>query len=230
VTGTPESENPRIAGYAAYTSPVPIPAETRTRGIVMASTARAAIRRGEADAESQARAALEVLVDAFLVDRRGNRDCFLRAHALGRRISLRFGCRWRYDPDSDAYSNSCGVLALHSRFGLSPGGPTVGACSICGARDFECDHVPGRRYDGRYCQRIIMEWDVREVSLVPIPRDPRCFRVHFPISRAEVEKFKGGPLRPGECPVCDHCLVCDGIRGPSEEDLDPSTWPPLPVG
>ena len=225
-----EARGPLIAGYAAYTSPVPPAGATRARGIAMAGAAGAAMAAGSADAEEQARAALEVLVDAFLLNRRGNRDCFDRAHALGRTINRRFGCAWSFDAERNVYENTCGVLALHNRLGLSPGGPTVGACSICGASDFQCDHVPGRRYEGRFCQRVIVEFNLEEISLVTVPRDPRCYRVHFPKPREEVERLRGRPLRRGEQPLCSHCEGCAGIEGASEEDLDPSRWDSLPQG
>jgi len=187
------------------------------------------IRDGDPDAEAKARAALELLVDAFLIDRRANRDCFARAHVLGMRISRTFGCRDSFDPDQDHYVNACGVLALHNRFGLSPGGPTVGCCSICGAGDFECDHVPGRTYNGAICHRVVTEFDVREISLVRVPRDPRCFRIMRPRTRTEVEATPDDQLAPGELPVCRHCEGCSGRFGARDDDLDPSRWGRLPA-
>jgi hypothetical protein len=194
----------------------------------MAAASRNAIKAGAADAEVQARAALEILVDAFLVDRQGNRDCFARAHALGRRVNLTFGCHASYDSDSDCYGNDCGILALHSRFGLSPGGPTVGICTVCGAGDFECDHVPGRLYEGQVCRRVIREWDVREVSVVSVPHDPRCYRINRVETRDVVERALGRALKEDELPECRHCQECRGT--PSTDDLDPSRWTALPRG
>jgi hypothetical protein len=220
----------RIGGYAAYTSPIPAALPTRLRAIAMEREAREALEHDEAEAEERAREALELMVEAFLLDRSENRDCFAAAHSLGREVNLRFGCPWSFDTDRDTYENACGVLALHNRFGLSPGGPTVGCCSICRAGDFECDHVPGRRYDGERAHRVITQFDLREISLVTVPRDPRCYRVHFPKSRQEVERLRGRPLGPGDQPVCEHCRDCPGGEGPSAEDLDPDSWDPLPEG
>ena len=219
-----------IGGYAAYTSPIPDALPARLAAVATAEAAAVAIGKGETGAEEQGRQALELLVEAFLLDRGANRDCFTLAHRLGGEIERRFGCPWTFDPGRDAYENACGVLALHNRFGLSPGGPTVGECSICGAGDFECDHVPGRRYGGERAHRVITEFDMREISLVSVPRDPRCYRVHFPKSRQEVEHRHGGPLRPGEKPICTHCRECTGSEGPGADDLDPSRWKPLPEG
>lgn len=218
----------QIVGHAAYFSPVPAPAAAREAGIEAARAARAAGRNGDADAEQHARAALELLVDAFLVDRVGNSDCFTRAHALGLWINRRFGCRETYDPEDESYVNKCGVLALHSRIALSPGGTTTGICSICGAGDFECDHVSGRLYDGEPCYRTIVEWKLAEISLVRVPHDPRCYRIAVPRAKAEVEATLGKKLAPGESPECHHCATCEGRYGPNADDLDPSRWEDLP--
>lgn len=220
----------KIAGYAAYFEPLPSPKLLSTRGMAMTLRAEAALAASDPDAERLARSAIEVLVDAFLADRRGNRACFTLAHKLGQAVNQRFGCRWMYDADSESYSNACGVLALHSRIAVSPGGPAFSICSICAAGDFQCDHVPGRVYQGQRCFREITEWRIEEISLVRIPRDPRCYRVHTPVSKREAERAKGGPLEPDERPICEHCRDCYGTRGPTEEDLDPSAWPDLPDG
>jgi hypothetical protein len=52
--------------------------------------------------------------------------------------------------------------------------------------------------------------------------------VHTPVSKRKAERIKGGPLEPYERPICEHCRDCYGTEGPTEEDLDPSTWPDLP--
>jgi hypothetical protein len=219
-----------IAGYAAYFNPLPSPKLLTARGMAMALRAEVALAADDPDAERQARSAIEVLVDAFLTDRRGNRACFTLAHRLGRAVNQRYGCQWKYDTDSESYTNACGVLALHSRIAASPGGPAFSTCSICSASDFQCDHVPGRIYQGQRCFREITEWPIEEISLVRIPRDPRCYRMHTPVSKQEAERVKGGPLGANVRPICEHCHGCYGIRGPTEEDLDPSTWPVLPNG
>ncbi len=218
----------RIAGYGAYFTPLPPPNALSAKALAMALQAEAALVADEADAEQRARSAIEILVDAFLADRKGNRACFAIAHKLGRTLGRRYGCPLQLDAEAGTYTNACGILALHSRIALSPGGPAFAECSICGAGDFECDHVPGRIYDGKPCFRKIVDWHIEEVSLVRVPRDPRCYRVRRLTTVSEVEEARGRPLLPGERPVCEHCQDCYGVDGPSEEDLDPASWPDLP--
>jgi hypothetical protein len=187
-----------------------------------------AARMNSADAEASLRTAIEVLVDAFLADRDANADCFTRAHKLGAEVNKRFGCLWDFDSRDKHFVNKCGILALHKRFGLSPGGATLSVCSICGASDFGCDHVDGEEYEGQRCSWRVSHWNAAEVSVVTIPADPRCYRVQHPVSIAEAEQANGGPLDVGQRPTCNHCALCMGIYGPKDEDLDPSTWPSLP--
>jgi hypothetical protein len=134
------------------------------------------------------------------------------------------------DDDGRHWSTQCGILALHQRLGSSPGGPTLGECSICGARDFECDHIPGESYDGARCVRIIVEWDLREISLVPFPNDPRCYRVFTAYPVEDVEQARGRPLLPGEAPLCTHCRDCYGHAGATAEAVDQGLWPIPAIG
>lgn len=219
-----------IAGYAAYTGERLGPRARRLRGIQRAHEGRQQLEKGDPEAEATLRAAIEDLVEAFLHDRRGNADLFAQAHELGETVERAFGCFWSLDAKREVWEDSCPVLALHNRLGMSWAGPSWGRCSICDAEDFGCDHVPGRMYDGVPCQRVVYRADPEEISLTPHPDDPSCYRVHFPKSVAEVEALRGRPLRPGERPICTHCADCRGHEGPTEEDLDPSTWPSLPTG
>lgn len=125
------------------------------------------------------------------------------------------------------HSARCGVLALHRRLGASWAGPTVGRCSVCGAGDLQCDHMPGRWYDGLHCHRIVYEADLRDISLAPFPDDPRTYRMEVARTPREIRAARGRPLRHGEVPLCTHCSEgCDGAdRGPREEDVDQSLWP-----
>lgn len=168
------------------------------------------------------------MVEAFLIDRSANRDCFTRAHALGRRANRQFGWRVPFNSDIDGYLNKCGTLALHSRFGLSPGGTTTGRCSICGAADFGCDHISGRSYDGIRCHRVITRWNVDEVSIVRRPRDPRCYKIFSAQSLEDAEEDLGIAIAEGASIPCRHCMNCPGQLGPSSADLDPSSWPEVP--
>lgn len=176
--------------------------------------------------ESLLRQAIEHYVNAFLVDRAAGAEAFRRAHALGRQVRERFDCPLHLD--DSGWRRSCGVNALHARVGLSVAGASRGRCSVCGADDFECHHVPGRAYGGVRCVREIFEHDVSEISLVTFPDDPRCYRIDVIIPRDEmVRQLRRAPV-PGENPSCDHCLSCtSGTSGPSADDLDQTLWPSM---
>jgi hypothetical protein len=182
-------------------------------------------RARDGRAEQLYREAIEHFVDAFLVDRVGHTACFTDAHAIGRYVTDRYGCPMK-DAGNGYWNTGCGVLALHRRLGTSWGGPTIGHCSVCGAGDLECDHVPGRWYDGVHCHRIVHEAGLREISLVPFPEDPRTYRTEIAATPHEIRAARGRPLLRGEVPLCTHCTSCDAAdRGPCEEDIDQSLWP-----
>jgi hypothetical protein len=215
------SDGYTISGYVAYFEPLRPADELQAEAEELIEQASAAAPRL---AESLQRSALERLVDAFLSDRRGHPESFAAAHLLGLQILQRFGCPFTFDAERQAWILRCGVLALHSRVGASPGGPTIGQCSICGAADFECDHINGEVYNGERCYRLITRFDLKEISLTPRPHDPRCYRLDTVISAREVERRHGGPLAAGESPVCEHCATCRGAQGPREDDLNPEAW------
>jgi hypothetical protein len=186
--------------------------------------ARQAQARGD-DPEPLLRQAIEAHVDAFLLDRHGQADCFAHAHAIGRALAGRSRCALSSD-DAETWGRNCGVLALHNRLGLSMARTTRGRCSICDAPDFGCEHVPGATYDGEPCVRQAEVVGIKEVSIVQFPEDPRCYRLFVRTHNAEVERRFGGPLPQGVVPVCTHCLECRGVEdGPSPEDMDQSLWP-----
>lgn len=186
------------------------------------------LRSESNEAEPALRRAIELLVDAFLLDRRNNAGCFARAHRLGAEAERRFGCRLRRD-EADRWVNECGVLALHSRIGQSAGGVIHTKCSICGSSSFGCDHIEGETYSDRECSHVVHRWDVTEVSLTPRPHDPRCYRLSLPRTTDEVERELGRALRRDETPTCSHCASCYGAAGPNLEDLDPASFPDLPI-
>lgn len=186
------------------------------------------LRDGDPRGEAVLRQAIESLVDAFLVDRRGNAGCFARAHRIGALVENQFRCSHRFDPETRSFSIDCGIHALHRRSGVSFGGNVLTECSICSAAEFDCEHVPDETYDGKRCFRRVTRWDAKEVSFVKVPADPRCYRVTFPMSVADAERLKGARLAPGDRPLCTHCRTCPGAAAPAAEDLDPSTWPDLP--
>lgn len=47
-------------------------------------------------------------------------------------------------------------------------------CSICHGDLEECPHQIGKLYDNAKCQQIAKDIEFTEISVVDIPRDPRC--------------------------------------------------------
>lgn len=229
--GSHEDERPILAGRFVYYEPL-LPATVLARQARrLRMRAQLAERLGDVDAHPIYRAAIERFVDAFLVDRRDQADCFTEAHRLGRYVEERFGCPMQLSDDGDHWTVECGVPALHSRFGSSYGGATLGRCSLCGADDFQCDHVPGRFYGGRHCYREVYEVALDEVSIVQFPEDPRTYRLQVATPMSAVLEARGRPLLRGEVPICTHCAECPGAdRGPADEDLDQSLWPRPTIG
>lgn len=107
-----------ISGYAAYRHAPPPPHVQRR--VAACATYEARMTTGAAR-EPAFRRALELHVDAFLLDRRGNADSFAQAHRIGRELVAEFSCPLAQD-EHRHWVNRCGVLALHNRIGASPGG------------------------------------------------------------------------------------------------------------
>lgn len=218
-------EGPRFVGRAAnYEPPLP-PKDLQKKTERLLSEAAKALKDGnDREAEPAFRAAIECLVDAFLLNRRGNASAFTAAHQLGAFVSERFGCPMQSSDGEWWYAN-CGISALHSRLGNSIAGTSRGRCSICSAEDFGCEHVPGHLYDGESCIRIVYEMSIDEVSLVPFPEDPRCYRVNILHSLSEIEASVGEALPVGATPNCVHCEQCSGASsGPNADDIDQALW------
>lgn len=215
----------RFAGRAAFYEPPLPPRDLQKKTERLFSEAAKALEDGnDHEAESAFRAAIECLVDAFLLNRRGNASAFTAAHQLGAFVSKRFGCPLQ-SSDGKWWHTDCGISALHSRLGNSIAGTSRGRCSICSAEDFGCEHVPGHLYDGESCIRIVYEMGIDEVSLVRFPEDPRCYRVHVLHSLNEIEASVGEALPAGATPTCVHCEQCPGASsGPSADDIDQTLW------
>lgn len=221
----------RISGHVVYYVPLwPAPVLAR-RARRLRYEAGMAERAEDPRAERLYREAIERFVDAFLVDRAGHVACFTDAHAIGRHLAARYGCPMNAAGDG-YWTVGCGVLALHRRLGASWAGPTLTRCSVCGAGDLECDHLPGRWYDGVHCHRVVYVAGLHDISLVPFPDDPRTYRVEVARTPREILAAQGRPLRRGEVPLCTHCTEgCEGAdRGPAEEDVDQSLWPAPTLG
>jgi hypothetical protein len=206
------NDGTEVGGHVLYSGWDPSPADLRRRAARLSYQGLSGLNSDRQAAESALREAIELMVDAFLLDRRGNLDIFRRAHELGALVEREFGCRWVHDRASRTSCNPCGVLALHSRIGLSPGMRTWTECMTCGAADFQCDHLGPRR---------VTRFEAGEVSFTPRPKDPRCFRTWIYVGDSKATN------RPpiGETAIdCTHCARCHGRGGAMEEDLDPASW------
>lgn len=221
--------NPRFVARVASYEPLLPGFLFAVRGRVCRYTADWYLSVGRLrDAERLYRQAIERLVDAFLVDRKGQSSCFTEAHEIGKLVNELFGCPLSSGDGGDNWSVNCGVLALHQRIGSSWGGTSRGECSVCQLEDFQCHHVPGKYYGGQRCYRIVAEVDLDEVSLVQFPRDPRCYRVELVHTREFFENGFDIKITEGVTPLCEHCAQCESAAaGPTREDLDQSLWPPI---
>jgi hypothetical protein len=196
----------------------------RTSGLRGMRIAGLLLRRGDRTrAERTYRDALRYLVYGFLIDRCANRDLFAIAHNVGRIIEHEFGCPMEYDERSDAYFSTCPIDGLHSRMGSSAAFATASDCSICGAADFQCNHIPGRTYGEHLCARVKTRvLELREISMTPHPDYPETYVMHVGQPRAEIELETGKRIARGSRRYNRHCQFCDGV--PSPEDLDPTLW------
>ena len=164
-------------------------------------------------------------------DRRENADFYTLAHRIGWLLVNTFKCPYTEDEKTGEWVNSCQIFALHKRIAFSVAWLWSTRCSICDSTDLDCDHVPGETYDGEMCS---LERDqfvgFDHVALVTEPDFTHTFIQDDRASKAEIEKQFGGPLPEGMTVFCNHCRNCAGYFGPAEEDLDPSSWPPLGSG
>ena len=46
-------------------------------------------------------------------------------------------------------------------------------CSICGKEYGECNHVRGKAYMGKFCSRILKDFEAKDVSFVNEPASKR---------------------------------------------------------
>lgn len=65
-------------------------------------------------------------------------------------------------------------------------------CTICDQNVKLCNHIPGVVYDGSLCQERIVDFEIRSISLVANPADPRC-RV-WPWNYNQVENTFHAPV------------------------------------
>lgn len=197
----------------------------RARGLQRERDGQIERRYGDGDGEKLLRSALSALVDAFLVDRRGQADLFARAHRLGHELSRGDGCLYSYDSKEAKYTIECPIFALHRPVAHSVAWTLLTECSICGAEAFGCDHLEGREYDGEICVMGIRGIaDFGHIAWTANPdflytwHQPHQFDANALLADGRIERL-------GEELPCTHCQGCQGSAGPSKDDLDPvSRW------
>jgi hypothetical protein len=192
----------------------------RRRGLRGAHDAEFGLRLGDSEAVEQGRAALGDLVNAFLHDRRGNAALFVRAHRLGKELSLREGCRWT--AGEETYELRCPIFALHRTVAHSVALTFDSACSVCGAGPFTCDHVSGETYDGAVCHHANGRL-LGGLDHVALTADPDFVSTWHQPQRAETARLlaDGKISKAGDILCCRHCRNCTGLAEPTDGDLDP---------
>ena len=85
----------------------------------------------------------------------------------------------------------------------------------------DCSHIAkGRVYDGKRCQRELLELDVIEISFVGRPSRPDDTRIlQMSVDQADIQENLGSAFEVGMPVVCDRCLTpCDGVARPFENE------------
>lgn len=204
----------------------PLTAERlRSRGLRREREGQLKRRYGEGDTESLLRSALADLVDAFLIDRRGQKDLFARAHRLGSEINFAYHCEFSYDAQEGSYEIQCPIFALHRPVAHSVAWTLITKCTICGAAAFGCEHLAGHEYDGEVCEMAIVE--ITGLGHIAFIANPDfLYTWHQPQHYEAAKLLASGQIQSvGEKLHCTHCERCPGALGPSEGDLDPvSRW------
>ena len=198
-----------------------------------------------AEAESQARAAIDAATRGFWRAEETSLEepMHLLMHRVGRWTRQRFGCFLHFD--GKGYEQRCPLAIAQKRMGFSIGFTAQRICSICGGDLSECPHIRGRAYwvrggrgpTGRCpvcmqedCEHdaetlyrasvtsIIHEMRGRELSIVRRPAFPEARMLAQPVSTADLASHLGKNFRPGMEVSCDLCLgECRGIE---EIDFD----------
>lgn len=195
------------------------PAFLRRHGLRTAVAAEIGLRQGDERAAELARRAIGDLVEAFLHDRTGNADLFSRAHRVGALLSAIARCFWT--PGTETYTLRCPIHALHQRWATSVAMTVTTRCSICGAGDLECDHLPGELYDGEECQSVVESiGPLGHVALTANPDFTYTWYRDQQVATAEIVA-DGTIGAPGDPATCSHCQECPGLNWPTAGDLDP---------
>jgi hypothetical protein len=174
------------------------------------------------------RQAVKYLVEAFLEDREANRNLFVIAHRAGAIIEERFGCTYEAQPGAQTFRLNCPIDKLHSRVGASIAAITESKCSICGAGELDCDHVPGQYYDGDECIRRVTKFvAIDHVALTSNPDFAYTFIGQPDLTLKELTTTLGRAPLPGESIRSRHCRDCYGRHYAKPDDLDTSLWSEL---
>jgi hypothetical protein len=195
------------------------PAFLRRRGLRSALAAEIFLGAGDKRGADLARRAIADLVEAFLHDRTGNAGLFARAHRVGALLSETAGCFW--EPGPETYTLRCPIYALHQTWATSIATTVTTRCSICGAGELECDHVPGQIYDGEACQSVVES--IGPLGHVALTANPDFTYTWYRDQRVATEEIirNGTIATAGDPATCSHCRECPGLAGPSAGDLDP---------
>ena len=143
----------------------------------------------------------------------------MRAHRLGEDINRHVGCYWT----EDEYELSCPIFALHRNVAVSIARTLDGACSICGAGPFSCEHAPGEYYAGEFCQ-LLYGGVLGTFDHVALTTNPDFISNWHQAETESVSQLKasGKIARVGDPLQCRHCCHCSGLDSASEGDLDPA--------
>lgn len=171
--------------------------------------------------------AQRLLVEAFLEDRKRNARFFVWAHRVGVIREERRDCTWTYDSERDTFSLECPMQAIHSRVGMSIALMSRHRCSICGAGDFQCDHIEGLTYDGVQCEWEQTDIWIDHVAVTQNPDFTYTFHNSIPRSRQEIEAELGEDWEEGKTLFSTHCLDCYGRHFARPDDVDTSLWEPI---
>jgi hypothetical protein len=195
------------------------PAFLRRRGLRTAVAAEVGLRNGDERAAGLARHAIGDLVEAFLHERTGNADLFARAHRVGALLSTTASCFW--SPGPEKYTLRCPIYALHQTWATSIAMTVTTRCSICGAGELECDHLPGETYDGKECHSVAES--IGPLGHVALTANPDFTYTWYRDQEvATKELVADGIIAGAGAPAtCSHCQECAGLNGPSPGDLDP---------
>lgn len=182
-----------------------------------------------------------ILTDDAGVRRGSLRDVLARSHylthALGDMVGGLFGCELKHK-DGDWF-DTCASSLLHVRLGQSMGFTARHECTVCGGNFAVCDHLRDLDYEvpvlwrrGGSCSAcrsdpcehkpgdlavvraasVMTDVELREVSLVPRPRDPLARITARQVEQQDVEGMVGQRVEPSMRLLGHSCMQqCEGF-------------------